>query len=165
MAGKSVIVYYSWVGNTAAVAKEIQAQTGFCLQAIEERKERVQGKIMGAAMGGFFGLSSRIRPMDFTLQGVDRILLGAQIWATKTSSPINTYLKKANFKGKKVYLFITKAEEQVPQKVIDAITARISKKGGILVDTLSVTTKMDSIIPLENFQGELRGWLSKNGLT
>ena len=164
MAGKSVIVYYSWVGNTAAVAKEIQVQTGFDLMAIEEWKERSQAGIGGAAMAGFFGFKSRIKPMDFALPEVDQLLLGAQVWATRTTSPINSYLNRASFKGKNVWLFITHADENVPQKIIDSITARIAKKGGIVADCISFTTKMDTVIPLENFQGELQRWLAKNGM-
>lgn len=39
----SAIVYYSWVGNTEVVAKEIQRLTGFDLLKIEEKKERKLG--------------------------------------------------------------------------------------------------------------------------
>lgn len=38
MQDNSVIVYYSWVGNTEIVAKEIQRLTGFDIQRIEEKR-------------------------------------------------------------------------------------------------------------------------------
>lgn len=37
MEGKSLIVYYSWVGNTAVVAEEIQRVTGFNTLRIFEK--------------------------------------------------------------------------------------------------------------------------------
>ncbi|MEI7667561.1 MAG: hypothetical protein WCI62_01020, partial [Erysipelotrichaceae bacterium] len=70
-----VIVYYSWVGNTEVVAKEIQRLTGFELIRIEEKKDRKFGNIMGAAMGAFFGFQSGIKPIDFSLQKYDTVFL------------------------------------------------------------------------------------------
>ncbi len=162
--GRDLIVYYSWTGNTEAVAREIQAETGFEIQTIAERKERPKGKMIGPAMGGFFGLASRIRPMDFALRDVDRILLGAQLWATKSSSPVNAYLKKANFKGKKVWLFLTKGDPSPQQKAIDSIVARIAKRGGTVVDCIAITVKAESTQPPDGYRGELHTWLVENNL-
>ena len=128
MDGKSIIVYYSWVGNTAAVAEEIKVQTGFDIQEIKERKERKESNIPGDALGAFFGFKSRIKPLDFELKNYNQVLLGAQIWAGKTTPAINTYLHKAKFKGKKVWLFITLADDKAPIKVIESMTKRIKKK-------------------------------------
>nr|WP_154706101.1 hypothetical protein [Planococcus salinarum] len=55
MKNSSLIVYYSWIGSTEVVAKEIQRLTGFEIQRIEEKKNRKLGKIPGAAMGAFLG--------------------------------------------------------------------------------------------------------------
>ena len=163
MPDKSLIVYYSWVGNTEAVAKEIQSQTGFDVQKIEEIRSPKPGNIMGAAMGAFFGLKSRIKPMDYQLTGYGNIFLGAQVWAGKTAPAINTYLGKASFKGKKVRLFITKADDKVPQGVIDSITRRIEKKGGKVIDSISFTTTIDKVIPREEIKDAIHEWLVKNG--
>lgn len=162
MADKSLIVYYSWLGNTAAVARELQAQTGFEIQEIKEKKERKKGNIPAAALGAFLGLRSRIEPMDFNLDGYDQVFLGAQVWAGKITPAINSYLNKTNFRGKRVFLFITKADNKVPEKFIDQITRRINKKGGTVVDCISITTKMDSVITPEQFRDELHAWLVKN---
>lgn len=147
MAQNSVIVYYSWVGNTETAANEIAALTGYDIQKIEEVKERKFGTMMSAAMGAVFGLKSSIKSMDFTLQGYDNVFLGVQIWGGKTTPAINSYLAKASLKDKKVWLFVTKGDDKVPQKFIDTVTAKIKKKGGKVMDALSITTKWD---PKEN---------------
>ena len=165
MEGKSLIVYYSWVGNTEAVAKEIQNQTGFDIQKIVEEKDRKLGSIMGAAMSAMFGLKSKIKPMDFSLENYENIFIGAQIWASKTTPAINRYLSKANFKNKNVYLFITKADEKEPKKVIDSITGRIEKTGGRVKDSVSITTKWDpkTNIPIESqdVKDTISEWMKK----
>ena len=163
MAGKSLIVYYSWVGNTETVAKEIARQTGFDVLKIEEKKDRAKGKIMGAAMSAVFGLKSSLKPTDFSLNGYENIFLGVQIWAGKTTPAINKYLSKANFKNKKVWLFVTKADEKVPHKFIESITRRVEKKGGKVINTISFTMPWDPkkniLISAEDVQDRIKEWL------
>ncbi len=163
MSGKSIIVYYSWVGNTQSVANCIQKQTGFSQRRIEEKTERKKGKIMMPAMGAFFGLKSGIKPMDFKFEGYENVFLGAQVWAGKTTPAINTFLSKAKFDGKKVWLFITKADDKLPQNVIDSITDRIEKKGGRIMDSVSFTTKIDTVISEEDIKDTITDWLKRNG--
>lgn len=165
MKGKSLIVYYSWLGNTEVVAKEIQRQTGYDLLRIEEKTDRRPGSIMSAAMGAFFGFKSKLKPMDYLMADYENILLGAQVWAGNTAPAINAYLGKACFEDKKVWLFITKADENVPQKVIDSITHRIEKKGGKVMDSISITTQWDpkTNIPIspEAVKDNISKWLNK----
>ncbi|MBN2558594.1 MAG: hypothetical protein JXB33_07580 [Clostridia bacterium] len=164
MEGKSVIVYYSWVGNTEAVAKEIQRITEFDIQKIEEKKNRKFGNIAGGAMSAFLGLKSKIKPMDFTLQSYKNIFLGVQIWAGKTPPAVNRYLSSVSFKDKEVWLFITKSGENVPQGFIDSITRRIEKKGGKVINNISITTKWDPAtnIPIspEEVKERISAWLT-----
>lgn len=165
MKNNSLIVFYSWTGNTEVVAKEIQRLTQFDMQRIEETKNRPLGKIAGAAMGAVFGFKSKIKPINFALEEYENIFLGAQVWAGKTPPAINSYLKKASFNDKKVWLFLTKGDEKVPQQVIDSMTKRIEKRGGSVVDSLSITTKWDpkTNIPIarEEVQGFVYDWLKR----
>jgi len=167
MADKNLIVYYSMLGNTMAVAKEIEKQTSFTAQRIEEYKVRKRGNLIGNAMGAFLGFRSKIRPMDFLISDYNNILLGAQVWAGKTTPAMNTYLRKASFKGKKVWLFITKADEKIPQGIIDSMTDRIEKKGGKVIDSISITAgfdpKVETVISQEEISAAVHEWLVKNG--
>jgi flavodoxin len=167
--GKSLIVFYSWVGNTEVVAKEIQKQTGFEIQRIEEKKERKQGgNIMGAALSAVMGLKSSIKPMDYALKDYENIFLGVQVWAGKTTPAINKYLSKTDFKGKKVWVFVTKADAKVPQKVIDSITGRVAKKGGKVADSISFTMAWNPKNPVllspEAIKDEISEWLKKGNV-
>lgn len=143
MVKNGVIIYYSWIGNTKVSAEEIHRLTSFDLLRIEEKKVRQFGNIMGAAMGAFFGLRSNIKAMDLSLKNTDNIFIGTPVWAGKTPPAFNKFLSKANFKGKHVWVFITKADEKIPQKVIESINIRIEKKGGKVMDSLSLTTQWD----------------------
>jgi|LSQX01.3.fsa_nt_gb flavodoxin len=165
---QGLIVYYSWVGNTDVAAKEIAKLTGFELRRIEEKKTRKLSGIMAAAFGAMFGFNSAIKPMDFEMDGYDCIFLGAQVWARKTAPAINSFLNKANFAGKSVYLFITKGDPAVPQGVIDSITQRIQKKGGKVMDALSLTTPWDpqnnTPVSPETINSEISEWIKRIGV-
>jgi len=164
MESRTLITYYSWYGNTESVAKEIQALTGYDSIAIVEKKERKKSNMPLSALTALLGLRSRLMPMDFNLDEYDRILLGCQVWAWHSTPAINSFISKANFKGKKVFLFITKADDKVPQKVIDSITSKICSKGGEVADSLSITTTMERVIEPDEFREELSSWLKSNGL-
>jgi len=168
MKGKSIIVYYSWVGNTEVVAREIQRFTKFDIQKIEEKKDRKFGNIAGGAMSAFLGLKSKIIPMDFELNSCKNIFLGVQIWAGKTPPAVNRYMSKVCFKNKEVWLFITKSDEKVPQKYIDSITKRIEKKGGKVMSNISITTKWDpeTNIPIspEEVEERVYAWIKSCGI-
>ncbi len=157
---KALIVYYSWVGNTAAVARQIQARTGWDLLAIEEKKPRKPGAYARAALAGFFGIGGAIQPMDFEMAAYDRILLGVQIWAGKTPPAVTRFLRQADWTGKRVWLFITKSDDCVPPAFLQRLTTQIERRGGQVVDHFAVTTKIDSVIPVEDFREALDGWLA-----
>jgi flavodoxin len=163
MVKNGVIIYYSWIGNTKVSAEEIQRLTSFDLLRIEEKKVRQFGNIMGAAMGAFFGLRSNIKEMDLSLKNSDNIFIGTPVWAGKTPPAFNKFLSKVNFKGKNVWVFITKADEKIPHKVIDSINKRIEKKGGKVMDSLSLTTQWDpkTNIPIkaEEVRTMIQAWI------
>ncbi|MCR4436107.1 MAG: hypothetical protein QHH06_13835 [Clostridiales bacterium] len=159
----NLVIYYSWLGHTKVVAEEIARWVDGDVLRIEEAKERKEGKGFGsAAMGALFGLGSKLKPVEYGFAGYSNIFLGAQVWASHSTPPINTFLKKADFTGKKVYLFITKADEKVPQEVIDSLSKRIAAKGGEVVDTLSITTRINQPIQPEDVRPRVEEWV--NGL-
>lgn len=158
---KNLVVYYSWMGNTEVVANEIHNLVGGDLKKIEEVKQHKIGGFAGAATSAFLGLKSRLKSMDFSLKGYENVFLGGQVWASRSTPAINTFLSKAELKNKRVYLFLTKADDKVPQIVIDSIAKRVEERGGKVIDSFSVTTRMDSIITPEAIRESVSNWIKK----
>ena len=157
---KNLVAYYSWQGNTKVVAEEISRLLESDIVRIEEIKERKNKEGMAsAAMSALFGLQSRLKTIDLGLEGYDDIYLGGQVWAGHSTPAINSFIKKAELKNKNIYLFITKAEEKDPSKVINSITERINKKGGKVVSTFCVTTKMNQVISPKEVEEQLKSWI------
>lgn len=158
----SLVIYYSWLGNTKVVAEEIQKLTGGDMVRIEETKERKTGAgFASAAMSAFFNMKSKLKPLNFEFEKYNPIFLGTQVWAGHSTPAMNSFIKETNFQNKSVYLFITKADEKEPEKVIGSLVKRIEKRGGTVVDTLSITTKIDQVISPEAIKDKVEAWIEK----
>lgn len=143
MMERRLIAYYSWIGSTKVVCDYVANQTGIPIVRIEEVKPRPLGNIMGAAMGAFFGLHSRLKPMDFQMVDVKTLILGSPVWAGKTPPAINAFFKKASFSGKDVWILMTMGDDKPPLEMITALASRIERRGGTLKGLIPFRTHWD----------------------
>ena len=154
---KNLVVYYSWKGNTEVAAKELSELIGGDLKRIEETKPR---KSFGmAACSAVFGLKSKIRPMDFSLNGYDSVFLGGPVWAGRSTPAVNAFLERADFSGKKVYLFVTQADEHEPQSVFQSLTQRVKLHGGEAAGCFFLQTVMKSPLSPDMARKSLTDWV------
>ncbi|HIZ20353.1 MAG TPA: NAD(P)H-dependent oxidoreductase [Firmicutes bacterium] len=107
---KTLIVYYSYGGNTRRIARMLQEQlgadmaeiatvqpyTGSYDAVVNQGKEEVESGAMPA-----------IRPMDKDPADYDTILLGTPVWWYTFAPAVKTFLAGHDFTGKAVYPFIT----------------------------------------------------------
>jgi flavodoxin len=165
---KGLIIYYSWTGNTAVIAEEMQRITGFDLQRIEKHRNRSSSDIIGAAMSAIMGLTAKIKELDYKPVGYDHIILGTPVWAGKTPPEVNTILKQSDWSQKKVWLIVTKADEKSPDAFIQSVILRIAKKGGDVIDSISFTShwtpKDAKPLKLEEISDRLESWARSYGL-
>ena len=107
---KALIVYYSWSGNTRAVAQKIQAATGADLfeirlvkeypteyrQVIERFRQEKNSKKWPA-------LKTKVN----NLSQYDVIFIGSPNWGSSIAPPIFSFLRSHNLQGKKIIPFMT----------------------------------------------------------
>ncbi len=158
---KNLVVYYSKSGNTETVAKEIAKAINGDIKKIELEKEI---GLMSAAFSAFFGLKVKIKSKDFNLQDYDNIFIGTPVWAGKTSTPINTFLSKANLAGKNVYIFATQGDNKTPSSVYESVKTRVEAKGGKVIDNFFVQTEFKNPITIEQASIPVSEWIKKNNL-
>lgn len=162
MPSRGLVVYFSRIGNNAAIARDIQAATGFDLQEIKEKGG--PASFMRCGFDSLRGAQSALVPMDLALTGYDRIVLCGQVWAGKSSPPINAYLAQANFAGKQVWLVVTRSDPKEPQQVIDSMRARGESRGGKVAGAVSFVASVNSISPRSGYIDALHSWLRSQGL-
>lgn len=156
---KNLVVYYTRTGNTETVAKQISKMVSGEIRKIELTKS------IGFGWAGFtslLGLNGKIKDVDYNLQGYDNIFIGCQVWAGKSSTPMNTFLNNADFSKKNVYVFITLADSKEPTAAIESIVKRIKEKGGNVVDTIYIQTNMKKPMTEEQAGKAVADWVNKN---
>jgi flavodoxin len=105
---KNLVVFYSWTGNTKAVAKEIcNCVEGDLLELREMEQRTMPFGFITATIAAAFGKKSKIHPIDIDVNQYDNIFIGTPIWAGKAAPAINTFLSKFDIKEKNVYGFAT----------------------------------------------------------
>lgn len=77
--------------------------------------------------------------MDFNLDSYDLIFVGTPVWARKLTPAINAFVSKADFKDKKVIIFVTMAM-QGGGNAIKILSDRIESKEGKVINSFAIRT-------------------------
>ena len=110
-AGKALVVYFSWSGNTEALAQEIQTQTGADLLRIEtvepypesynETLEHARDELRENARPAL-----KQAKID-NLAEYDTVFIGMPNWWNSIPMPVATFLEANDLSGKTVAQFVT----------------------------------------------------------
>ena len=126
-----VLIYFSRDGSTAAVAKMIAERYGAELLELREEKPR-----RGFVVSGYRATTGR-RPALAgnpwsVMEGKDTVILGAPIWAGNGNPVLNSFLDKADLKGKKVVLFCLQADPDLRSsvRVLRTMEDQVKSRGG-----------------------------------
>ena len=107
---KILIMYYSYSGNTRAVAKMLQEELS-CDVAEVEMTEPYTGDPDAVAAQGkeevTNGFRPRISPLGIAFAEYDTVLLGTPVWWYTFAPAMRTAIMSFNWVGKTVYPFIT----------------------------------------------------------
>lgn len=128
----SLIVYYSYSGNTrevAAALKEILSQKGKVelieLAALDEPKS-----FLAQCRRAFLRRQAKIRMEKFDLNNYDLICFGTPVWAFAPAPAMNTYLERCfNIINKPAVLFATFGSGAGIKKCFDYMEKVLAKKG------------------------------------
>ncbi len=114
---KSLVVYYTRTGNARFVAETIAAEIGADAEEVIDMKKR--SGVLGYLSSGKDarqGKETQIAPSKKSPVDYDLIIVGTPIWAARPTPAVTTYLKRNNFSGKKVAVFITQGGKK-PQGI------------------------------------------------
>lgn len=110
-ASNILVAYFSWSGNTRALAEEIQSQTNADLYAIEPATPYTTNYTELAYTISLNEKNNNDRPalQDTTLDlsGYDYIFVGCPVWWGDAPMLIHTFLEQYDFSGKTVIPFCT----------------------------------------------------------
>lgn len=107
---KSIVVYYSYGGNTKRIAQKIQEfletdvveiktvhpYTGSYDDVVEQGHQEVNQ-----------GFMPEIEPLEIDFSQYDVIVIGTPVWWYTFAPAVKTFLNSADFSGKEIYPFAT----------------------------------------------------------
>ena len=107
---KSIVIYYSYGGNTRHVAEKVAAVIGADLAEIETVKpytgsyDHVVEQGQKEVNSGFL---PKIRQINADLSKYDTVILGTPVWWYTFAPAMNSFLHSADLSEKSVYPFAT----------------------------------------------------------
>jgi len=127
----TLIIYYSYTGNTRAVCEFLQKSLGADIREIKDLKNDPGSVTMGAdksmkksngmspmgSMGTKLVMDTEINPITVDLSAYSQIILGSPIWMGSLSPAIKKFLATNSLAGKKVVIITTtNASEKKDQR-------------------------------------------------
>lgn len=105
---KTVVVYYSFEGNTRYIAEILATQLQADVLAIETSKvypKKGLGKYIWGGKSVVLGETPALVGEKLDVESYDRVIIGTPVWAGSYAPPLCTWLKQHGFRGKQVALF------------------------------------------------------------
>ena len=110
--GNILVAYYSYTGNTEAVAKQIVDLTGGDLAEIQ-RKEDYQDLQTDAKEEIDQDIRPEITVSVENVEDYDTIFVGYPIWWDEAPAMISTFLDSYDFSGKTIVPFCTSSSDEI----------------------------------------------------
>lgn len=107
---KVLVLFYSQLGNTKAVAREIAAQLDADMEEIvmvEPYDTSFKATIDRCLQDKEKGVLPEIKPVTADLSKYDLIFIGSPVWFGTFAPPVAAFLNQADLSGKKVVPFCT----------------------------------------------------------
>lgn len=161
---KNLVAFYTSKGNTEIVAKEISKLIDGDLRKIETVRKSKHFEFVLSAISALAGRKAKLKPFEFSVKEYDNVFIGGQIWAGHSTPAINGFLDKADLTGKKVFIFLTQADDKEPISVFESIKTRVEHHGGNVIDTFFIQTQMNSVISPDVVRQPVADWIRKNNI-
>lgn len=157
-AGKTLIVYFSWSGNTRAVANHIHDLIGGDIVEIEtvvpypDTYEEVTQIVPGQLASDYRPeLKTKVENMD----EYDTLIVGTPIWGSHLAPPVKSFLAEYDLSGKAIAPFCTHGGSGTAQSVNDIRS--VCPDATILGSLAVYGSRADGA------RGEIEQWLKQIG--
>lgn len=140
---KSIILYYSRTGKTAAAANATANKISGKIVEIKDLKNR--NGIIGwirAALDARGMKTTKIDPSTVNITDYDTIYLGTPIWAGKPAPAINTVIQNFKIKDKDIVLFVT-LDGNKYKNMLNLMKKEVEANGGNVIKTIAIEKSKD----------------------
>lgn len=168
MEGKRMLVaFYSWEGNTKAVAEYIKSKTGADIYEIKTSEAYPKDWNECVSYVGKLGKNHEpelIGEMPDVSQ-YDVVFIGSPCWWGTIANPVRTFLHKVDLKGKTIAPFMTHGSSGRRLQEMKKLCPESTVLEGLgIYNRYQVETKENSIDNLGDYKTEVDKWLKSIGL-
>ncbi|MDR1250496.1 MAG: flavodoxin [Treponema sp.] len=134
---KTLVVFYSYDGNSALVAEELKRALGSApgkalgegcdtleIKTQDEAKRSGFAKFLWGGRMVLTHKNPRLMPWHAELDGYDLIILGGPVWAGAPAPALQAFIAEAKLQGKRIGLFLCHAGG--PGKALDKLKALLA---------------------------------------
>lgn len=158
---KILTVYYSWShGNTGRIAKLIQKTVGGDVEEIEMASpyKRTYDEMVAKSHEEVNrGAAPAVKPLTHSIDDYDLVFVGTPTWWYTMASPVLSFLKGQDWKGRQAAFFMTNAGW--PGHVISDM--KKAAPGADVKGTLEVRFDSGGSDHLETPESEIQKWASE----
>ena len=105
---KSLVVYYSFSGNTRLIAEAVAGEINADIEELKPKKP-LNASGAGYIMWGLRQLVSQSKPpllpLEHRVEDYDLIIIGTPVWSYTVAPPIRTFLEEQQINNKQIALF------------------------------------------------------------
>lgn len=145
IAGKTLIVYYSFTNNSHVIAAELQKQTGADMLRVEPADENVDYNDYSIGLPMMNLIKAHpdaptsypaIKTVADNLSDYDNVIIVAPLWWNNMAAPLQTFLFKygVEMEGKRIGLIVSSGESSI--EGVEADVKRLIPKGKYLNPSL-----------------------------
>jgi flavodoxin len=138
---KSVVIYYSYSGNTRKVARVLAdglRQDSECAE-IELKPADESRSFLAQCRRAFKHIRAKLEPVNYDLSGYDIICLGSPVWAFGPAPALNTYLDNCSgISGKNIILFTTYGSGTGNQRCLNYMQDLLLRRGAVSFKRFSI---------------------------
>jgi flavodoxin len=106
---KTLVVYYSYEGNSALVAAELKKAAGADILELKTEDDKARTGLAKYFWGGqqvFTHAQPKLKPYTVSIEGYDLIIIGGPVWAGSPAPALQSFLAETKISGKKLGLFV-----------------------------------------------------------
>lgn len=128
---KTLVLYYSFEGNTKFIAEIIAQTLHASIARIHPADDLTSTGFSKYVWGGgqvVMGIKPKLEPLGIDLNEFDVVFLGSPIWVGTYAPPIKTLLEDGILKNKKVFYFYThEGGSQNAQRRAEAVISKFNR--------------------------------------
>ncbi len=156
---KTLVVYYSYGGNTRAVAKRMAQSLRADLMEIRTLKTYPDDYDVLLSLGEKevkSGYMPQIAPLTYDANEYDTIVIGTPVWWSTFAPAVKKFLSTVKWKGKKVFPFATHGGDlgHTPSDL------RKAMRGAVVSPVLGIRFENGVQVTEE---GDIREWMAEIG--